>query len=66
MNIECSVFIEEILKEMEPKIKKSLYNTSMQEREDLEQEIRLSIIEIMEKNPFSYTPGFWELAKQLS
>lgn len=43
--IEADYLFHEILKEFKPKIKKSLLNTPIQEREDLEQEIMIKIFE---------------------
>lgn len=48
-----------IIEQFKPKIKKSLANTSYQEREDLEQEIKLKIVEKMRTVEFKDVPGFW-------
>ncbi|SDK27190.1 hypothetical protein [Sediminibacillus albus] len=55
--------LTEIIIQMEPKIRKSIANTSSQERDDLEQEIKLKIIEIVTKGVIKDTPGFWEFKK---
>jgi len=55
--------IMEVIKEFTPKIKKSLFNTSYQSREDLEQEIKLKIIEKMRTIHFEDPPSFWSLVK---
>lgn len=52
--------IEEILKRFNPQIKKVLKNTSYQEREDLEQEIKVKILEKLNSLNIESTPGFWE------
>lgn len=56
--------IIEILNSMDPKIKKVLKNTKPQERENLEQEIKLKILESVERNSFEDTPGFWDFLKK--
>lgn len=56
--------IEQALTQFQPKIKKSLYNTKPQNREDLEQELSLKIVECFFNEVFEQTPGFWEFAEQ--
>ncbi|GGJ77084.1 hypothetical protein [Virgibacillus salexigens] len=51
--------IYEVLDEFKWKIKRSLANTSYQEREDLEQEIKLKIIEKLYTVEFENPPSFW-------
>ncbi|MFJ7981372.1 hypothetical protein ACIQ1D_13905 [Lysinibacillus xylanilyticus] len=54
---------EEALKIIEnfiPKIKLCLHNTDYQEREDLEQEIKLKIIEKLATVRFQDAPSFWD------
>jgi predicted component of type VI protein secretion system len=64
--------IEKIIDDFEFKIKKSLRHTSHQEREDLEQEIKLKIVEKVQTVNFKEPPSFWwllneeELKKKLS
>ncbi|MED4140176.1 helix-turn-helix domain-containing protein [Priestia megaterium] len=55
---------EEVLQMFEPKIKKSLLNTHFQEREDLEQEIKIKIYEKIDVLTEMYVPGFFEFIKQ--
>ncbi|MEE3808220.1 MULTISPECIES: hypothetical protein [Lysinibacillus] len=55
-NEETLIIIENFM----PKIKQCLHQTSYQEREDLEQEIKLKIIEKMATKEFKDTPGFWD------
>ncbi|MGJ7919282.1 hypothetical protein [Neobacillus sp. LXY-4] len=50
----------EILNHLEPKIKSVLRNTHFQEREDLEQEIKLKIIESYKKVSELDAPNFEE------
>ena len=53
--------IEKIINDFDLKIKKSLKNTSFQEQEDLEQEIKLKIIEKLKSIEFKDPPSFWVL-----
>lgn len=50
-----------ILEEFQPKIKKSLKNTNFQDREDLEQEINIKIIEKLTTVKFNAPPSIWDL-----
>ncbi|MDQ0300311.1 hypothetical protein J2S78_002758 [Salibacterium salarium] len=52
--------VNRVLETVKPKIKKSLNNTTPQDRDDLEQELALKIIEKKETMDFSDVPGFWE------
>ncbi|WP_053220310.1 hypothetical protein [Virgibacillus senegalensis] len=54
------LMITEFIIQMEPKIKKSVMYTSPQERDDLEQEIKLKMIETVTRGVIKETPGFWE------
>lgn len=53
----------EVIEMMQPKIKKLLYQTSIGNREDLEQELNLLIITSMEKIKFKNMPSFSELIR---
>ena len=52
--------MEEIILRFTPTIQKSLYQTSVQERNDLKQEIKLKIIEAVYKYDIGSIPGFWD------
>lgn len=52
-----------ILNDFQPKIKKSLNKTPFQDREDLEQEINVKIIEKLNSVEFQENPSFWSLLK---
>ncbi|HLR02373.1 MAG TPA: hypothetical protein VK111_06500 [Virgibacillus sp.] len=54
---------EETIEQLRPKIKKSLYDTHVQERDDLEQELKLKITECIHNDVFDEAPGFWEFAR---
>lgn len=56
--------VEQTIKQLEPKIKKSLYHTNHQDREDLEQELKTKIAECFYNDVFERTPGFWEFAER--
>ncbi|MEA0564506.1 hypothetical protein [Lysinibacillus irui] len=49
-----------IIENFTPKIKQCLHQTSYQEREDLEQEIKLKIIEKLATQEFNDTLSFWD------
>ncbi|GEN32356.1 putative FlaG/YvyC family protein [Cerasibacillus quisquiliarum] len=53
--------VELIIEKFGPKIKNSLKNTHFQEREDLEQEIKLKIIEKLTDFKVKEVPSFWEI-----
>ena len=55
-NEETLTIIENFI----PKIKQCLHNTDFQEREDLEQEIKLKIIEKLATVKFQDAPSFWD------
>lgn len=55
---------EAIIEEFTPKIKKSLNNTSPQEREDLEQEIKLKIYEKLKILQSISSPSFFEFIEE--
>ncbi|MCM3358151.1 hypothetical protein [Psychrobacillus sp. MER TA 171] len=54
----------ELIKEFRPKIKKSLQNTPVQEREDLEQEIMIKIYEKMNFIQSLKAPNFFEFIEE--
>ncbi|WP_399457285.1 hypothetical protein [Virgibacillus dokdonensis] len=58
--------VEEIINNFDLKIKKHLHNTYYQERKDLEQEIKLKIIEKLNDINFEDPPSFWFLINNLS
>jgi hypothetical protein len=53
-----------LLQMFEPKLRRSLLQTSKQEREDLEQELRIKIMEVIYKYDLDSTPGYWEFKNQ--
>lgn len=53
---------ETALKQLQPKVQKSLYYAKPQDREDLEQELNLKIIKCTHDDLLERTPGFWEFA----
>ncbi|WP_289375896.1 helix-turn-helix domain-containing protein [Paenibacillus silvae] len=52
--------MESIIVKFNPKLQKSLYQTTQQDRNDLKQEIHLKIIEAVYKYDIETVPGFWE------
>ncbi|GAQ18250.1 sigma factor regulatory protein rsoA [Oceanobacillus picturae] len=57
---KCSSEIINLINKVEPKIKSSLSQTSYSEKEDLEQSIKLKIIESASKIESIESPGFFE------
>jgi hypothetical protein len=53
----------DILDSFQPKIKKSLKNTDYQDREDLEQEINMKVVEKYNTISYDGCPSIWELLK---
>jgi hypothetical protein len=53
-----------LLQMFEPKLRRSLLQTSKQEREDLEQELRIKIMEVIYRYDLESTPGYWEFKNQ--
>lgn len=51
--------IEKIIKIFTPKVKKTLLQTNMQYREDLEQELQLKIINLIKMYDIEQVVGFW-------
>ncbi|MBM7095738.1 helix-turn-helix domain-containing protein [Bacillus sp. H-16] len=49
-----------IIQKLEPKIRKSLYQTDFQERDNLEQELRIKTMTIVHSFDTSNVPGFWD------
>lgn len=56
--------IVELIEKVEPKIKKSLYQTTWNQREDLEQSIKLKIIESIKNIEDDNYLGFFDFKKQ--
>ena len=56
-------FTEEVIRMLSPKIKSVLRQTSSQNREDLEQELKLLVL-IKIKKGFQDTPSFFEMIKE--
>lgn len=54
----------EVFDLMVPRIKKVLLNTRYQDREDLEQEIKLKLLEAIFSNKIAKPPDFWSFYKE--
>ncbi len=59
------MYIERIIEMFDPKIQRSLLQTTYPKREDLYQELRLKLIDIILNYDVDATPGFWDLQKNL-
>ncbi|MDV2583473.1 hypothetical protein [Alkalibacillus haloalkaliphilus] len=62
-NLDENEIIHETLTMMKPKIKKSIKKTNYQERDDLEQEISLKVVQAV-KNKRIAPVDFWEFVKK--
>lgn len=56
-------FQKEILQMLQPKINSILYETKIQDREDLRQEIHIAILKVLKEKDFQDPPSFFELIK---
>lgn len=53
-------FCIEVLKTMEPKIKKTLFNIPINYRDDVGQDLKIKIMQTANKIKYEDTPGFFE------
>ena len=51
--------IEKVLNIFKPKIKKTLLQTGSQNRDDLEQELQLKLVNLIKMYDFNQIVGFW-------
>lgn len=63
--MECKLDAFEVIELMQPKIKKLLYQTAASNREDLEQELNLLIIESVGKIKLNDLPSFSDLVSHI-
>ncbi|MGG2057915.1 helix-turn-helix domain-containing protein [Priestia megaterium] len=57
---ENNHYMEQLIKKFEPKIKKSLFQTNLEEREDLYQELSIKFINCVHASKELEVPGFFE------
>lgn len=62
--MDKSKLTEEIVQSLKPFIKKTLNQTSADNREDLEQELYLKIIQKIHEDKVDELPGFFEMLKK--
>lgn len=53
-----------LLQRFQPKIERSLYQTSHKEREDLKQHLYVKVIEAVHNYRIHQAPAFWDLYQQ--
>ncbi len=58
--------LNQILKAFNPKIKKSLQQTNFQNREDLEQELQLKLVNLIKMCELDDLDGFWEFYNKVN
>ncbi|MCR8641997.1 helix-turn-helix domain-containing protein [Paenibacillus sp. N1-5-1-14] len=56
--------MEGIISMFAPKLKKSLYQTTQQQRDDLKQDVCLKIMEVVHRYDLEAVPGFFEYLKE--
>lgn len=54
-----------VIEAFRPKLQASLYQTSVQEREDLTQELSVKLIEAIQHYNLESTPGFYDFLNQI-
>jgi hypothetical protein len=62
---QCNTAYEtNVIQTFEPKIKKSLYLTRVENRDDLEQELKIKVIRYVRDYSLENIPGLFDLNKQ--
>ncbi|NMH70666.1 hypothetical protein HF072_17940 [Bacillus sp. RO3] len=62
---QCNTEYEtDVIQTFEPKIKKSLYLTRVENRDDLEQELKIKVIRYVRDYSLENVPGLFDLNKQ--
>ncbi|WML27377.1 helix-turn-helix domain-containing protein [Neobacillus sp. OS1-33] len=57
--------IEKVLKIFKPKIKKTLLQTGLQNRDDLEQELQIKLVNLIKMYDLDKVVGFWEFQEMV-
>ncbi|MEH6955164.1 helix-turn-helix domain-containing protein [Neobacillus drentensis] len=57
--------IEKVLKIFQPKIKKTLLQTGLQNRDDLEQELQIKLVSLIKMYDLDKVVGFWEFQEMV-
>jgi len=60
-----TIALEAIVQQFAPKINKLLYMTNLNDRKDLEQELKIKLIEHITKYDIDSVPGFWEMKENI-
>ncbi|MBM7647033.1 hypothetical protein JOD45_003268 [Scopulibacillus daqui] len=63
--LPAEFYVDDILKQMEPKIRKTLYSIPKSYREDVEQDLKLKIIQTIDNVKYEETPGFFEFKQKV-
>lgn len=61
-----TIALENIIQMFELKIKKLIYMTNINNRDDLTQELRMKMIKYITEYDLDSVPGFWELKEKVS
>lgn len=57
--------VQDLINAFQPKLKKSLYQVEVQERDDLEQELKVKMIENIYDYDLNDIPGFYEFISRI-
>lgn len=57
--------MESVIKLFEPKLKKTLYMTNPNDRDDLEQELKMKMVSYIKEYDMNSVPGFWEFKEKV-
>ncbi|MEH7356844.1 helix-turn-helix domain-containing protein [Neobacillus drentensis] len=57
--------LQTIINMFEPKLKKSIYMTNLNDREDLAQELKLKMVSYIKGYDIESIPGFWEIKERV-
>ncbi|XJZ27539.1 helix-turn-helix domain-containing protein [Bacillota bacterium Lsc_1132] len=57
--------MESVIKLFEPKLKKTLYMTNPNDRDDLEQELKMKMVSYIKEYDTNSVPGFWKFKEKL-
>lgn len=57
--------LESIIDLFEPKLKKSMYMTNLNDRDDLAQELKVKMISYIKGYDIDSVPGFWQIKERI-
>ncbi|PLR75281.1 hypothetical protein CU633_21900 [Bacillus sp. V3-13] len=57
--------LESIIDLFEPKLKKSMYMTNLNDRDDLAQELKVKMVSYIKGYDIDSVPGFWQIKERI-